>query len=68
MQVHVIENGKVVECFTVTREADGVSKVTVSDGLEVVERVMKRYRAVAVPRSAAFHRRRGRFHRLRIYS
>src|SRR2546427_7528620 len=38
-RVEVIENGKVVEKFT----------VRVRDGLEVIERVMKKYRAVAVP-------------------
>src|ERR1700675_1958005 len=40
-RVEVIENGKVVESFAVGKE--------VKDGLEVVERVMKKYRAVAVP-------------------
>src|SRR5690348_6874248 len=40
-QVQIIENGRVSESFTVGRD--------IKDGLEVVERVMKKYRAVAVP-------------------
>jgi anthranilate synthase component 1 len=39
--VQIFENGRVTESFVVGRE--------VKDGLEVVERVMKKYRAVAVP-------------------
>jgi len=59
-RVEVVENGKVVENFLVRRT--GVAPVselkngdrqdacpTVHDGLEVVERVMKKYRAVALP-------------------
>src|SRR5690348_14667409 len=45
-RVEIIENGKTVEKFSVTREAGATN---VKDGLEVVERVMKKYRAVAVP-------------------
>jgi anthranilate synthase component I len=55
--IEVIENGKVVESFTVgsgtgfqpvrTDRQDACA--TIRDGLEVVERVMKKYRAVAVP-------------------
>ena len=51
----VVENGKVVESFSVGRDAlprvpaDQQVSPTVRDGLEVVERVMKKYRAVAVP-------------------
>jgi anthranilate synthase component 1 len=54
-RVEVIENGKVVETFLVGRDAlprvpaDQQVSPTVHDGLEVVERVMKKYRAVAVP-------------------
>jgi len=54
-RVEVIENGKVVESFAVGRDAlprvqaDQQVSPTVRDGLEVVERVMKKYRAVAVP-------------------
>ena len=53
-RVEVIENGKVVESFLVGRDvlphvqADPQVSPTVRDGLEVVERVMKKYRAVAV--------------------
>ena len=39
--VQIFENGRVTESFVVGRDA--------KDGLEVVERVMKKYRAVAVP-------------------
>src|SRR5450755_2178302 len=40
-RVEVLENGKVAESFIVGKD--------VKDGLEVVERVMKKFRAVAVP-------------------
>ena len=39
--VQIFENGRVTESFVVGRD--------IKDGLEVVERVMKQYRAVAVP-------------------
>lgn len=39
--VQIFENGRVTESFTVGRD--------IKDGLEVVERVMKKYRAVAAP-------------------
>src|SRR6201999_349341 len=45
-RVDVIENGKTGEQFTVSR---GGEAGTVKDGLEVVERVMKRFRPVAAP-------------------
>src|SRR5581483_122697 len=55
----LIENGKVVEISTVVPSAGGAALPrgqadrqvgpTVCDGLEVVERVMKKYRAVPVP-------------------
>ncbi len=59
-RVEVIENGRVIENFLVRRTgAAPVSELkngdrqdacpTVRDGLEVVERVMKKYRAVALP-------------------
>ena len=54
-RVEVIENGKVVENFVVGRDvlprvqAGQQVGPTVRDGLEVVERVMKKYRAVPVP-------------------
>ena len=40
-QVNIIENGRVTESVTIGQGA--------KDGLEVIERVMKKYRAVAVP-------------------
>ena len=55
-RVEVIENGKVVESFNVGRDALPRVQVpqcgtgpTVRDGLAVVERVMKKYRAVLLP-------------------
>jgi len=59
-RVEVIENGKVIERFSVapsSRPSPPVGEKVakpgggniVRDGLEVVERVMKKYRAVAVP-------------------
>lgn len=45
-RVEIVENGKTVETFTVSREP-GTNHV--KDGLEVVERVMKKYRPVIVP-------------------
>jgi anthranilate synthase component I len=46
-RVELIENRKVVESFTVSRTSDGAKQV--KDGLEVIERVMKRFRPVPVP-------------------
>jgi anthranilate synthase component 1 len=54
-RVEVIENRKVVENFLVGRDAlsrgqtDQQVSPAVHDGLEVVERVMKKYRAVRLP-------------------
>jgi anthranilate synthase component 1 len=63
-RVEVIENGKVVESFEVkgragsplpaaneedARRARSDAPYQIADGLEVIERVMKKYRAVAVP-------------------
>ena len=54
-RVEVVENGKVVENFVVGRDAlpriqaDRQVGPTVRDGLEVVERVMGKFRAVPVP-------------------
>ncbi|EEF58998.1 anthranilate synthase component I [Pedosphaera parvula] len=47
-RVEVIENGKVIEKFAI-REARPDCSQCVHDGLEVVERIMKRYRAVSIP-------------------
>jgi len=57
-RVEVIENGKVIESFEIKGRAGSPlpaaarsesAPYQVSDGLEVVERVMKKYRAVPVP-------------------
>ena len=49
-RVELIENGKVTEQFEVVpRTGDTPAGQAVRDGLEVVERVLKRYRAVTVP-------------------
>ena len=47
-RVEVIENRKVMESFTVGASNSG-NGTRVRDGLEVVEAVMKRYRAVSLP-------------------
>src|SRR5687768_11021864 len=46
-RVEVIENGKVIEKYKVSREP--VCDKCVKDGLEVIERVLKNYRAVSLP-------------------
>ena len=48
-RVEVIENGRVVEKFGIPAPGKEPCENCVKDGLEVVERVMKKYRAVAVP-------------------
>lgn len=48
-RVEVIENGKIVEEFSVGRGQDSAAGTQAPDGLAVVERVMKKYRAVPVP-------------------
>jgi len=54
-RVEVLENGKVTETFLIGRDAlprvqaDQQVSPTVADGLVVVERVMKKYRAVSLP-------------------
>jgi anthranilate synthase component I len=47
-RIDLIENGKITEKFAV-REARPDCSQCVRDGLEVVERVMKRYRPVSLP-------------------
>jgi len=47
--VEVIENGRVVESFKVGRTPPNDSTPRVADGLEVVERTLKRFRPVTVP-------------------
>jgi len=49
-QVEVLENGKVTETFSVGKEGPNA----VRDGLEVVARVMKKFRAVPVPNLPRF--------------
>ena len=44
--VEVIENGRIIESFAVGKD--------VKDGLEIVERVMKKYRVVALPNLPRF--------------
>src|SRR5436190_7119898 len=48
--VEVLENGKVIERHNVAGSETGAPPpAAVKDGLEIVERVMKRYRAVPAP-------------------
>src|ERR1043166_7985088 len=47
--VEVIENGKVREKFVVSGARAAAAPGAVRDGLEVIEQVMSRYRAVPVP-------------------
>lgn len=53
-RVEVIENGRVIETYTVTRNASPDIKRSVRDGLEVIERLLKRYRAVSRPELPRF--------------
>ncbi len=48
-RVEVVENGKVVETARVTRTPDPADSTSVKDGLAIVERVLQRYRPVALP-------------------
>ncbi|HEX4644619.1 MAG TPA: anthranilate synthase component I, partial [Verrucomicrobiae bacterium] len=48
-RVELIENGRVIESFTVSCQPAPGQSQTVRDGLEVVERVMKKYRPVSLP-------------------
>src|SRR6185503_15892911 len=48
-RIELIENGKVTEKFAVPREPNPDCGQCVKDGLEVVEKVLKRYRSVALP-------------------
>jgi anthranilate synthase component 1 len=53
--VEYIENGKVRERFKVTRNGTGVEgEKTVRDGLEVIERVLRQFKAVALPNLPRF--------------
>src|SRR6476620_8465071 len=44
--VEILENGRVTETFRIGAQANGAKSV--KDGLEVVESVMRKYRAVSV--------------------
>ncbi len=48
-RIEVVEGGRVVEKFAVSAQPDGRCENCVRDGLEVVERILKRFRAVAMP-------------------
>ncbi len=48
-RVEVIENGKVVEKFAVKQDDKADCAKCVSDGLHVVEQILKRYKAVSIP-------------------
>ena len=48
-RIEVIQNGKVVEQFTVVAKPGELGANGVRDGLEVVERVLQRFRAVTLP-------------------
>jgi anthranilate synthase component 1 len=48
-RVEVIENGKVVDVFTVRHEPGPDNDKRVNDGLQVVEQILKRYQPVSLP-------------------
>ncbi len=48
-RVEVIEDGKVTGQFAVAPGKTGAAGITARDGLEVVEQVMRRFKAVALP-------------------
>jgi len=48
-RVEVLENGKVVDSYSVTQKPVAGDEHSVKDGLVVVEKVMKGYRPVSVP-------------------
>ena len=48
-RVEVIENGKVVEKFGIPRAGKSECEKCVTDGLEVVEQILQRYKAVSIP-------------------
>lgn len=48
-RVEVIENGKVVEKFGIPRAGKSECDKCVTDGLQVVEQILKRYKAVSIP-------------------
>jgi anthranilate synthase component 1 len=48
-QIEVLEHGKVIEKFAILRGSNRDGSQCTRDGLEVVERTLTRYRAVALP-------------------
>src|SRR6059058_6586587 len=48
-RVELIENGKIIESYTVGIKPQADASHTVRDGLELVERTMRKYRPVPVP-------------------
>ena len=48
-RIEVIQDGKIVEKFAIPAPGKEPCENCVKDGLEVVERVMKKFRAVSVP-------------------
>ncbi|MEO6036606.1 MAG: anthranilate synthase component I [Verrucomicrobiota bacterium] len=48
-RIDVIENGKVVEKFGIPRAGKSECDKCVTDGLQVVEQILKRYKAVSIP-------------------
>src|SRR5881296_1416644 len=48
-RIDVLENGKVIEKFAVAGEPNAECSQCVQDGLEVVERWLKKYRAISFP-------------------
>src|SRR6185369_451400 len=48
-RIDVLENGKVIEKFAIPREPNAECGQCVKDGLEVVERKLKKYRPVSLP-------------------
>jgi len=48
-RVEVVESGRSVESFTVSKEPASTGALCVKDGLEVVERALKKFRAVPLP-------------------
>src|SRR5258708_25661378 len=53
-RIDVLENGKVIEKFAIPREPNAECGQCVKDGLEVVERTLKKYRPVSLPRLPRF--------------
>jgi anthranilate synthase component 1 len=53
-RIELIEGGKVTEKFAVPREPNAGCTQCVKDGLEVVEKVLKRYQAVSLPQLPRF--------------